>query len=216
MKTILCYGDSNTWGFNGETGGRFSWEARWTGVLQRELGERFRVMEEGLNGRTAGMDDPTEERPWERNGALYLYPCLRSHYPVDCVVLMLGTNDLKTQFFTTAADLAARIEALVAIVREILGGYQGYLPEILLISPPQVGERIAVSPFSVEFGGEKSIGRSKELADAYRRIAQNDSCAFFNAAELVKPGEADSIHLTREGHRILGLAVAGKIREILG
>lgn len=216
MKTILCYGDSNTWGFNSETGGRFFWEERWTGILQRELGERFRVIEEGLNGRTAGMDDPTEERPWERNGALYLYPCLRSHDPVDCVVLMLGTNDLKTQFFTTTADLAARIEALIAIVREVLGGYQGYLPEILLISPPPVGERIAFSPFSEEFGGEKSIGRSKELADAYQRIARNDSCAFLNAAELVKPGEADSIHLTRKGHRILGFAVAGKIREILG
>lgn len=215
METVLCYGDSNTWGFNGEVGGRYPYEERWTGILQKELGGRFHIVEEGLNGRTAGLDDPIEDRPSERNGETYLIPCLRSHYPVDLVVLMLGTNDLKTRFFTTAADLAERIASLVSTAKEILGGYQGYLPEILLISPPLVGPDITFSAFSEEFGGQKSIGRSKELADAYRKVAKRYACAFLDAGELALPGKADSIHLTREGHRILGTAVAAKVREIL-
>jgi lysophospholipase L1-like esterase len=73
MKTILCYGDSNTFGFNPATQARFLYADRWTGVLARELGSDYRVIEEGLGGRTTGWDDPILE---SRNGRNYLLPCL--------------------------------------------------------------------------------------------------------------------------------------------
>ena len=95
MKTVLCYGDSNTWGYIGGTGERFAPEVRWPGVLQAALGGAYRVIEEGLNGRTTVFDDSIEEG---RNGETYLRPCLQTHAPIDLVILMLGTNDLKRRF----------------------------------------------------------------------------------------------------------------------
>lgn len=92
MKTIVCYGDSNTYGYNPENGFRYEYEERWTTILQKELKDSAIVIPEGLNGRTTSFED--ELRPG-RNGATYLDPCLHSHGPIDLVVLMLGTNDLK-------------------------------------------------------------------------------------------------------------------------
>ena len=91
MKTILCFGDSNTWGYNPENGQRFGPEERWTGILRNSLGEDYRVIEEGLNGRTTLWDDPIAGF---KNGLDYLMPCLESHMPFDLITIMLGTNDL--------------------------------------------------------------------------------------------------------------------------
>ena len=115
MKTILCYGDSNTWGYNPRTQDRFPIAERWTGVLAHKLGAEFRVVEEGLNGRTTVWDDPIEGY---KNGKEYLIPCLESHRPIDLVVIMLGTNDLKKRFSVSAYDIAQSVGVLVEIVQE--------------------------------------------------------------------------------------------------
>ena len=81
MKTILCYGDSNTWGYDPASKGRLGIDARWTGVLARELGTAYRVLEEGLNGRTTVWDDPIEGY---KNGREQLVPCLESQRPLIC------------------------------------------------------------------------------------------------------------------------------------
>ena len=109
MRRILCYGDSNTWGYDAAADDRFPEEVRWTGVLQQLLGEGFRVIEEGQPGRTTVWDDPIEEH---RNGKTALYSVLESQSPVDLVVLMLGTNDLKPRFSLNAFDIAAGLERL--------------------------------------------------------------------------------------------------------
>lgn len=98
MKSILCYGDSNTYGLMPDSPDRYPRDVRWTGILQKKLGEDYYVIEEGLSGRTTLWDDPIEEH---KNGKKYLLPCLDSHKPVDLVILMLGTNDLKTRFSLT-------------------------------------------------------------------------------------------------------------------
>ncbi len=103
MKTILCYGNSNTWGAVLGTGERYAPFIRWTGVLAQELGAMYRVIEEGPNGRTTLWDDPIEGY---KNGKEYLIPCLESHRPIDLVVMMLGTNDLKIRFSVPAYDIA--------------------------------------------------------------------------------------------------------------
>ena len=51
MKQILCFGDSNTWGYDGESRERLPWGVRWTSLLQEKLNkEEYRVIEEGLCG----------------------------------------------------------------------------------------------------------------------------------------------------------------------
>jgi lysophospholipase L1-like esterase len=107
MKVILCYGDSNTWGYDPHTQERFSSRVRWTGVLARQLGEEYHMIEEGLSGRTTVWDDPVEGL--HKNGKNYLLPCLESHQPIDLVILMLGTNDLKMRFSVPAADIGRGI-----------------------------------------------------------------------------------------------------------
>ncbi|MBQ9959278.1 MAG: acylhydrolase, partial [Oscillospiraceae bacterium] len=98
-KRILCYGDSNTWGYIGGVGERFGRDVRWTGRLQTLLGSDYTVIEEGLNSRTTVWDDPVE---MHKNGYTYLMPCLQTHRPLDLVIIMLGTNDLERRFHVPA------------------------------------------------------------------------------------------------------------------
>ena len=118
VKTIMCYGDSNTWGCIPLTGPqpprRYGPAQRWPGVLRRELGDGYWIVEEGLNGRTTVWDDPLE--PF-RSGKELLVPCLMTHQPIDLVIVMLGTNDLKGRFGVGARDIAAGAGLLLDIVR---------------------------------------------------------------------------------------------------
>ncbi|MGA2640810.1 MAG: GDSL-type esterase/lipase family protein, partial [Spirochaetia bacterium] len=109
MREILCFGDSNTWGYDPVTQGRFPGDVRWTGVLQAALGPGFRVIEEGLNGRTTVWEDPVEG---DKMGKRHLPPCLESQAPLDLVVLMLGTNDTKERYSAPPADIAAGVGVL--------------------------------------------------------------------------------------------------------
>ena len=134
MKTILCYGDSLTYGFDPETSLRHPEGVRWTSRLAGLLGSDYKVIEEGCNGRTTVHDDPVEDG---RNGLKYLKPCLNSHKPVDIVILMLGSNDLKYFFHVSAAQIADDVGVLVETIREYTEVKQGFIPEIILVSPPE-------------------------------------------------------------------------------
>ena len=116
MKTILCYGDSNTWGYDPQKGGRYPKPIRWTSVLQETLGKNFDIIAEGLNGRTTVWDDPVEGE--HRNGKKYLLPCLHTHKPIDLVILFLGSNDLKYRFSVTSEDIAKSVLSLVNIIKK--------------------------------------------------------------------------------------------------
>ncbi|WP_326975487.1 GDSL-type esterase/lipase family protein [Caproicibacter sp. BJN0012] len=214
MKTILCYGDSNTWGFNYETLERFPYGVRWPNVMQKILGDNFRVIEEGLNGRTTALDDPNDDCPEARNGLKYLNPCIRSHYPIDLMIFMLGTNDLKADLFTTVDDIARNMERLIELSRKELDARQGYEPKILLAAPTAIGTSIERSMFCNEFNGKKSIPLSAELEETLFKTSERLFCYFLNAGEITKPNEVDAIHFNREGHRLFGEAAAQKVREI--
>ena len=141
LTTVLCYGDSNTFGYDPMTGMRYPKEIRWTGILASLLGEDFNVIEEGCNGRTTVTDDPIEG--W-KNGLDYLKPCLNSHRPVDIVILMLGTNDLKEVFHLTAAEIADNAGILVDVIQSFTKEKQGFMPKIILVSPPEIGKACPV------------------------------------------------------------------------
>ncbi len=209
MRTVLCYGDSNTWGSDPETGERFGFEVRWPGVLARELGDGFRVIEEGLPGRTTVRDDPIEGA--HKNGRSYLRACLESHRPVDLVTVMLGTNDLKERFAASASDIAQGASSLADEILRSGCGPGGGAPMVLLVAPPPVG-RLTDMAEMFEGAGEKS-GR---FAGHYRRFAERYGCAFLDAGEVIVSSDVDGIHLEADEHRKLGEAVAARVGKVAG
>lgn len=210
MKTILCYGDSNTYGYNPSNGMRFGEDIRWTGRLKMLLGDSYMVIEEGCNGRTTIFDDPVEG--W-KNGLTYLRPCLNSHKPVDVVILMLGSNDLKENFHADAEKIAYGAGELVKVIQTFTEEKQGYTAKIILVSPPELGENIRTSPFYGSFT-EEAVGRSREFPKWYRQVAEELNCVFFNAAEYIRPSEEDSLHLTPDAHARLAEELCKVVREV--
>ncbi len=208
MKTILCFGDSNTYGYEPGAGRRYDPEVRWTGVLQKELGGRCRVVEEGLNGRTTVWEDPVEG---DKNGKRHLPSCLESHTPLDLVIIMLGTNDLKHRFGLSAWDIASGAGALVELAQGFRADHYPTPPQVLLLAPPPLG-RLTEYAEMFEGGTEKS----RRLGFFYRRVAEERGCAFLDTAELIVSSDRDGIHFEPAEHRKLGLAVAARVREILG
>ena len=211
MAVVLCYGDSNTHGYDGSstTGGRFPRDVRWPGVLAAAVGPEHQVIEEALNGRTTIWDDPYLDG---RNGRTYLLPCLRSHAPVDVLVLMLGTNDLKSIFGRSAAEIAAGAGALVELALLSGTGPAGGRPRVLLVAPPVLGGRTATSEL---WGFGEARARSQQFAPLYRTVAELKGVAFLDAGPVAEVDPADGVHLTAAGHGALGRAVAEVVRSLL-
>jgi len=207
MKTILCYGDSNTWGYEPVTGSRYARDQRWTGVLRQQLGDGYLVIEEGLNGRTTVWDDPIEGY---KSGKDYLIPCLETHRPIDLVVIMLGTNDLKKRFSLSAYDIANGAGVLVDIVQKSGSGPNEGQPKVLLVAPPPVAK---LTEFAEMF--EDAEGRSGRFAQHYRRVAEECRCAFLDTSRVIVSSDKDGIHLELSEHRKLGEAVAEMVKTIL-
>lgn len=188
---------------------RYPKDIRWTGRLQNLLGNDYRVIEEGCNGRTTVFDDPEES--W-KNGLHYLKACLNSHKPIDIVILMLGSNDLKEVFQATPEMIAEGAGILVRTTQEFLKEKQGFVPEIILVSPPEIGEGMKDSVFSGSFGKD-ARERSRQFPKWYRMIAERYRCIFFDSAQYIKPSKLDSLHLSPEAHRILAEEFCRVIKE---
>ncbi len=209
MKTILCYGDSNTYGYDARTGGRFPWEIRFPGVLQSELGPAFRVLEEGLGGRTTCLDDAYFEG---RNGLTYLKPCLASHAPLSLAIVMLGTNDVKERFGLDAFCIGMGVKRLLEAIQNPLMHNAEAMPQILVVAPAPV-----VRPPEgglCEGFGEHSIAVSHALAREYRLVAQQYGCQFFDAGTVAET-DVDGVHLSARSHEALGWALAREVRRLL-
>ena len=205
MKRILCFGDSNTWGWDPETAGRLGPDVRWPGVMAKALGDGFVVIEEGLNGRTTAFDDPTYDY---RNGRHYLVPCLESHRPLDLVIVYLGVNDLKARFGLSPVDIADGAALLLRLIRASDAGIAGAPPPVLLVAPPPVGR---LSAFAELFAGAEE--KSRRLAPAYRRVADAAGCAFLDAGSVIVSSDIDGIHLEASEHAKLGKAMAEKVKD---
>jgi lysophospholipase L1-like esterase len=206
MKTVLCFGDSNTWGWNPSTQQRFPCHIRWTGVLQCQLGSEYHVIEEGLCGRTTLRKDLFERYT---NGKEYLIPCLSSHKPIDLVIIMLGTNDLKYRFAASALNIANSAGVLVKIVQRSKVGANGTTPKVLLMAPPPIRE---LADYSKIFRGAET--KSKEFGRLYKVIAQNHNCAFLDTAKYITSSNIDGIHLEASEHLKLGEKVAFVVKEM--
>lgn len=191
-RAVLCFGDSNTYGsIPGLAGGRYDWETRWPGVLAGELGAGWRVIEEGLPGRTTVFEDPLS--PYRR-GACYLPPCLGSHAPLDAVVIFLGTNDLKARFAAGPSDIAGGLAVLVRTALESTAC-------VLLLGLPRLGAEL-----SAEFAGaaEKALALPVCIAEE----AAAAGAGFLDLSEVAAYSALDGIHLEPEGHTAIGHTVA--------
>lgn len=213
MKNILCYGDSNTWGAEpittfGEIH-RYPLEKRWTSVLQKSLGPDFYVVAEGLNNRTTAFDDEIDGR--HKNGQRHFLACVESHMPLDLVVIMLGTNDLKSRFGKSSWDIACGAGSLLDILAHPSKPFIGGTPNRLLISPPSLG-KLDLLAATFEGGSEKSLG----FQDSYKKVADLRKCSFLNAGTHVRSSDVDGVHFDEDQLAPLGNAVAQKVSEILG
>jgi lysophospholipase L1-like esterase len=210
MKTVLCYGDSNTFGAATvpRPDKRYAPDERWPGVLRAALGSGWMVVEEGLGGRTTVSDDPVEGI--DKNGRTYLLPCLRSHRPLDVVTIMLGTNDLKARFNKSAWEIAAGAGVLIDIVKTALVGRNDGVPQILLICPPPFASKL---PSHADmFAG--AIPKSKEMAPHFKRIAGEKGVHFLDAGKHIKSSKVDGFHLDPDAHAVLGKAVAAAVLKM--
>ena len=211
MKQIVFYGDSNTWGHNPETGGgRYPFDVRFTGLLTARMTD-CHICEEGVCGRTAMAEDTLT--PF-RSGVKFLPCILNTHSPIDLLVIMLGTNDLKPKFGVRAEEIGFGVEELLRVVRSPLVWHGEPVREVLLVSPIEVGAHINTTDMQYEFD-DSSVEKSKQLGAVLADVAKRWDCHFLDAAQVTPPSAADAIHLDRAGHRAMADALEAKIREIL-
>jgi lysophospholipase L1-like esterase len=213
MATIVCYGDSNTWGAipmpSRAELGRFAPGDRWPGVLQEKLGSSHTVIAEGLNGRTTVHDDPMDGGP-VKNGHRFLPVILESHAPIDLVIIKLGTNDLKMRFSVPACDIADGAGRLVDLVLAAKNAPAKTPPKVLLVAPAPL---VPMGWIAEMFTG--GLEKSKTLGSEYRRVAEDRGVAFLDAGTVVVSSPVDGIHLDKDMQRKLGEAIAAMVPGIL-
>ena len=213
VKTILAYGDSLTYGANPIPGGaRHVYEDRWPTVLERGLDGSARVFAEGLGGRTTMFDD--FGAPSDRNGARILPTLLESHSPLELVVIMLGTNDLKPNLGQTALAAANGMRRLVQIVRGHYVRPGDVVPEIILVAPPHLSDTDHPE-MMLHFGDEVAVKESELFAKWYKQRADEYGCGFFDASTVAKPDPADGVHLDAANTRAIGEALVPVVRQVL-
>lgn len=209
MKNILCFGDSNTYGYNpAKNGMRFDYEMRWTGILQKTLGAEYRIIEEGYNGRTILVEDFLNPDKSSKN---YIAPCVLSHQPLDLIAICLGANDLKKKFNFTALDIMRSMKELIRIIRAL--EFESKIPQILIMPPICLGE--GVERFFDGVFNENSVKECKKLPAFYKELSELIKCHYFNPSEFVKASPIDCIHLDEAGHKIMAEVLFKKIKEIV-
>jgi lysophospholipase L1-like esterase len=214
MKNILAYGDSLTYGSSPiPNGPRHPFEDRWPTALERGLGGKARVVAEGLGGRTTVHEDHWADA--DRNGARILPTILASHSPLDLVIIMLGTNDLKHFHGRTAQEAANGMRRLVQVVR---GHYQkpgDVTPRIILVAPPALCDTDHPEML-LHFGGRDAIAESRNFARWYRQRADEYGCGFFDASTVAKADPSDGVHLDAATTRAIGEALVPLVKQTLG
>ncbi|WOD09012.1 SGNH/GDSL hydrolase family protein [Marinomonas sp. GJ51-6] len=203
MATILCYGDSLTWG-SIPNGGRYPKHLRWPSMLNDLLGHRHEVINFGLPDRTTLWNDPFLEG---RNGLAYLQAALETFGPVDILILMLGTNDLKRHFNVGAYEASKGIEKLIE--RSRMPNSHGFpSPTLVVVAPPNI-----LSPMgSLAANFDGAIEKSQHFHQHYQDMAIHNNCLFLNSAGILQPSEVDGVHLDSSANEQLARALFDLIK----
>lgn len=204
MRKIVCFGDSNTYGFSPFDGSRYEKDVRWTGVLDKLLGDKFEVINEGKIARTIAFDDPYNEGS---NGMADIGACIDTNEPFDLMIIMLGTNDLKAYFESTPQMIADNLLKMCEFVREKTDA------RLLLASPMLLGDQIEFSQLRLEFGRQQ-VEYSFELAPHIQKVAEQVGAEFIDIAVVAMSSDVDCLHLVPEEHDKLGRAMYAKVLDI--
>ncbi|NCE64592.1 lipolytic enzyme, G-D-S-L [Pseudoflavonifractor sp. 524-17] len=209
-KRIVCFGDSNTWGYSAESGGRFEDDQRWTQVMAAALGDGYQVVEEGISGRTTVFNDPLNEG---LRGMDHLPVSLMSHSPLDLLILMLGTNDCKERFSASPKNIADGVDRLIRKART----YDVWRGEskILVAAPIRIDSRVYTSPVAGEMGAG-CVEKSWELPALMEACAKLNQCAFLDCNDCCTVNQVDFMHLDLDSHRRFGERMAEKVQMLLG
>lgn len=212
-KRVVCFGDSNTWGYIAGLGQRYDESIRWPARLQEKLGSDYLVVEEGLTGRTTVFDDPFD--PF-MNGLKFMPAVLRTAAPIDLLVFMLGTNDFQSHIpegnpISTARGVQLMLEEARKLDLDRPGGEK---MKILMISPIEISEaRLTFKKNDVT--DQQSIDNSRKLGEHMKIVAEELGVEFIDAAKYIKPGPVDGVHLNEEGHAKMAELVYAKVKEML-
>jgi len=203
-KTVLCFGDSNTWGQKPDKSNRYPAGIRWTGQLQNMLGDHFYVIEEGLGGRVTNFD-PDDRN--DRNGYTYLLQAAPSHNPIDYFVIMLGTNDMKYRFNRSALDITDAIKELVDFVAQGAKSSSGGKTQIIVVSPAYIDHTAAwfTDMYANDFD-ETSTQKSIELYEKLVAVAKEHNWLCINGADYAEVGD-DGLHLNEKSNKTLASAI---------
>lgn len=209
-RTVLCFGDSNTHGTKAMAGlgeqGRFGPDERWPGVMGRALGPGWQVIEEGHPGRTTVHADPIEGA--HKNGLAVLPALLESHRPIDLVIVMLGTNDLKQRFAVGAFDIALSVARICEAIGASIAGPGGRAPSVLAVAPVPIEERGCLAEM---FAGGAATGQA--LAGHMRSLVNGP---VFDAGSVAKVDPLDGVHLDAGAHDAIGRAIAAEVQRLMG
>ena len=200
MKNILCYGDSNTFGFNSKVNSRYDENTRWTAILQKNLGAEYKVINEGMPNRTGFVENP--------DGILF---SSQKHFPeilskIDSVyilILAIGTNDLMFKYNITFDTVEEGLNSLIKTAKEKTNN-------IIIIPPTIMNENVLKGYFGSMFD-KSSIRKSKEVGKIFKQIATENNCKYFDINEFAMPSNIDGLHYDEKSHKL----IADKLTEFI-
>lgn len=204
MKKIICYGDSNTFGYNPADGSRYDENVRWTALLQKKSGSEYEVINEGVCDRTGFVDNPKG----------FLFSAQR-HFPkmlsktddIELLILWIGTNDLQFQYDIGFNAVESGLEKLIRLAK-------AKSKHIIIIPPVILSEKVLEGVFNYQFD-ETSIGKSRKIGRVYKKLSNINYCGFFDVNKFVLPSDIDGLHYDEKSHKKIGKELANYIKQFL-
>lgn len=198
MKKILCYGDSNTYGYNPETGGRYSSDTRWTGLLASYF-PNYKILEEGMNNRTGFFNNPSGLK---YSGGEYLQIFLQNNRDIDICILSLGTNDAQIFYDLDEVKTAQGLKNLITSINNVNKN-----TKIIIVPPVKITETILNYGFSMLFD-KNSIDVIEKVFPIYENLAINNDCLYFDFNKFIEPAVPDGLHYSAESHKFIAKKLA--------
>ena len=192
MKKILCFGDSNTFGYIPESAKRYDENTRWTALLNKKLGSNYTVIEGGYNNRN-GFTDSIDGEFF--TGYKILPQYLKDNIDIDIVILWIGINDIQKFYNPTFDDIRTGLDSMIKTLKLSVN-------DIIVVSPPEISENILKGHFSYQFD-ETSVEKFKHLPELYKDVSDKNNVHFININQYIKVSEFDGLHYSKESHSII-------------
>lgn len=203
MKKILCFGDSNTYGYIPNNGARYDKNTRWTGVLSLLSHGKFEIIENGCNNRTAFAANPAGKI---FTGYEILPELLTDDF--DAVVLAIGINDTQFLYNLSSIEIASGVEKLINIVK-----VKSPQAKILLVAPSILTDDVLNGNFACLFD-RTSIEKSRQLPLLYKKIAEKQNIKFLDLNSVAKTSSLDGLHYAPEQHLKIAQAIFTILSEL--